>query len=212
MIMQDLNTGNRKTRAAETKEKIYRSADLLFREFGFENISVDSIVEKAQVSKGSFYVHFDSKDALIAAYIADKATETDVQYKDIIDSFPAATPVSVIILSLAEAVARHITDDFGHALMKNAYLIQINKNLNYDLLLCYNRELYGTIVDLIRQGIERGEFKTDDSADTLADDFVSTMRGFICEWITRFPDFDLSQRIKRHLEIYLAGLLSENRR
>lgn len=56
-MLEKVETSNRKTKAIETKNKIYRSANQLFREYGLENVSVDSIVEMAGVSKGAFYVH-----------------------------------------------------------------------------------------------------------------------------------------------------------
>ena len=43
----------------------------LFEKYGLEKVNVDSIVEMAGVSKVSFYVHFDSKNSLIAALITD---------------------------------------------------------------------------------------------------------------------------------------------
>jgi len=73
---------NRKLKAIETRKKIYTSAEQLFKKHGFENVSVDSIVEMANVSKGSFYVHFDSKNALIGALIADHVGCT-IGYKQI---------------------------------------------------------------------------------------------------------------------------------
>ena len=64
-------TGLRDKKSAETKEKIYRSAELLFRENGLENVSLNTIISYAGVSKGSFYSHFDSRDSLEAAFIKD---------------------------------------------------------------------------------------------------------------------------------------------
>ena len=66
-----------------------QSAAKLFKKYGFADVSVDSIVEKAGVSKGTFYVHFDSKDALIVALTADYVNELDFDYKSFLDSFSA---------------------------------------------------------------------------------------------------------------------------
>jgi len=82
-------TTSRKQKARETKKIIYASADQLFRKYGFEKVSVDSIVEMAGVSKGSFYVHFSSKNALIVALSVDYVKQLDLDYKNYLQSFPA---------------------------------------------------------------------------------------------------------------------------
>ena len=41
----------------------------MFKEKGLDSVSVDSIVEKPGLAKGSFYMHFQSKNAMITAFI-----------------------------------------------------------------------------------------------------------------------------------------------
>lgn len=48
-------TNSRNIKAVETKKRIYKSAVELIKIHGLDNISVDSIVEAAGVSKGAFY-------------------------------------------------------------------------------------------------------------------------------------------------------------
>ena len=49
----------------QTKSKIISAAWRLFYERGFENTSVEEIVELSGTSKGSFYHYFEGKDALL---------------------------------------------------------------------------------------------------------------------------------------------------
>lgn len=78
--MKKDGAGSRKARAGETRKRIYDCAERLFTKHGPDDVSVDAIVEAAGVAKGSFYVHFASKDALIAMLIADRAKKTDMDY------------------------------------------------------------------------------------------------------------------------------------
>lgn len=78
----------KKLHGLETKRKITESADSLFREYGFENVSVESIVERAGIAKGSFYVHFDTKDALTAVLIAEYVKQSELSYEAFIEAFP----------------------------------------------------------------------------------------------------------------------------
>lgn len=55
--------------AAEKRGWILEAAEKLFAEQGFLKTSVDEIASAASVSKGLVYVHFDSKEALLAAVL-----------------------------------------------------------------------------------------------------------------------------------------------
>lgn len=198
---------NRKTlQGAETKKKIIESADLLFREYGFENVSVDTIVEKAGISKGGFYVHFDSKDALTAVLISEYVKYADLSYETFIETFPDNTETSVILLSLVEKIADLITDRVGYNLIKLAYRIQIDRNIDTDMLLSYSRDIYGMFDKLIRRGIRRGEFGAELDTETTAEQFVTVLRGFTYEWCIRYPNFQLKDELLRHFHQLLFGI------
>ena len=56
-------------RSEETRSKIISSAIKLFSTRGFNAASVDDICREAQISKGAFYHHFESKQALFLALL-----------------------------------------------------------------------------------------------------------------------------------------------
>ncbi len=56
-----------KTEADRSKERIVESASKLFRERGFEKVSVSEIMKDAGMTHGGFYRHFSSKDELMGA-------------------------------------------------------------------------------------------------------------------------------------------------
>ena len=208
--MEKEKISKRKVKAIETKKKIYETAEQLFKSYGFENVSVDSIVEKAGVSKGAFYVHFDSKDSLIAALINDYVNELDLDYKSYLESFHAKTAASDIIISLAGKIADIITCTVGYDHMKTVYKVQITKTINTDAILGYNRELYKMFRDIISKGVQQGEFKTEIPVDTLTKHFIMAIRGLTYEWCIRHPDFDLKEQSLQHFEILLKGIKRGN--
>ncbi|MCQ5131165.1 TetR/AcrR family transcriptional regulator [Butyricicoccus faecihominis] len=55
----------RQLQAMETKDKIYNAALKEINEKGFGNVSVEDITTAANVAKGTFYTHFESKEALV---------------------------------------------------------------------------------------------------------------------------------------------------
>ena len=55
---------------AAKHERIVREASRLFRERGFENVSVGEVMKAAGLTHGAFYAHFNSKEELQAAAVA----------------------------------------------------------------------------------------------------------------------------------------------
>ena len=55
---------------AENREKILSSASRLFREKGFETVTIAEIMADAGLTHGGFYGHFPSKSALMAEALA----------------------------------------------------------------------------------------------------------------------------------------------
>lgn len=201
--MDNKKYGRREMKSAETKEKIFKSAELLFREHGLEYVSLNSIIDHAGVSKGSFYSHYDSKDSLEADFIADTIGYMDLSYEA---AFASKYPATVMFSSLLEKISHNITEYLGYTLVKTSCMIQIRRSMNHEMLLKFNQGLYGSVYKIISMGIERGEFSTDESAEAIADDIVMTIRGFVFEWIVRYPDMDLNACLQKHFKTYLAGL------
>jgi len=77
----------------ERRQSILRAAREVFFEYGFHRATVDSVAERAEVSKGTVYLYFESKETILAhlllegldelieeleqAYIADKSVLAD---------------------------------------------------------------------------------------------------------------------------------------
>lgn len=59
---------------AQTRARIVGAARRLFNRHGFEQVSIDRIMLEAGLTRGGFYHHFDSKDALYAAAVASFTT------------------------------------------------------------------------------------------------------------------------------------------
>ena len=61
----------------KTKSKIVSAAWKLFYEQGYEDTTIEEIIEESGTSKGSFYHYFEGKDALLGslAYMMDEKYE-----------------------------------------------------------------------------------------------------------------------------------------
>ncbi len=52
---------------AEKHERILQEASQMFRERGFQDVTVAGVMKAADLTHGTFYSHFESKEALMAA-------------------------------------------------------------------------------------------------------------------------------------------------
>jgi len=59
---------------AENRRRILEAAGLLFKERGFEAVTVAEVMQAAGLTHGGFYGYFQSKDELIAAALAEALT------------------------------------------------------------------------------------------------------------------------------------------
>lgn len=60
-----------KAHKSRSKDRILKSAGELFARYGFDKVSIGQIMKLARMTHGAFYAHFESKQALFKAYLAE---------------------------------------------------------------------------------------------------------------------------------------------
>lgn len=117
-------------RAEATRRRILDSAVDLFDELGYGETGLADVLQRANVSKGAFYYHFDSKEAVATAIIEEyrrtvkEATEAKVD--------PAARKLDWLILSTfvsAELLESNKNARIGNQLLQA--LSQISSAANH---------------------------------------------------------------------------------
>lgn len=205
--MEKIERPNRKKeQGAETKRKIYDCAKILFTQQDPADVSVDAIVIAAGVSKGTFYVHYESKDALIASLLSDSVTNLDLDYKSFLFSLPPEMSAPDTLLRLIDKICDVLVDTIGYETMSTIYKLHLTRTVDTQSAMSYNRELYGLFSEVLQTGIERCEFATALPIDILAKHLVMAIRGLTYEWCIRYPDFDLKENARLHFQTILTGL------
>lgn len=64
------------TPSSTTREQIVHAADGLFYRHGYEHTSFADIADAVGISRGNFYHHFPTKDAILAAVLERRVTRT----------------------------------------------------------------------------------------------------------------------------------------
>lgn len=93
---------SRTERAAQSRERILRSALTLFAKRGYDGVSVDEVVTRARINKRMVYHYFGDKDGLYAAALARVYEQLAAVEADIFRDDPSA----------AQAIERVVTAYF----------------------------------------------------------------------------------------------------
>ncbi len=206
--MKKEETRRKKEKGEKTKQKLFTAATMLFNQYGFRGITVDRIVEEAGVAKGTFYIYFESKDALIAAFISDYVRKVDTDYRVILDSFSPDTSSSQILLGLLDKITDTLTEIIGYTSMRTVYQLLLTDDIDVGAVKEYARDLYQIFAVVLERGMERGEFISPLSLHELARHFIMAIRGLTYEWCIRYPDFDLKSQALTHFQMLLNGIKS----
>lgn len=207
--MREKKINKRKAQGAETKQRLYEIAKRLYAERDYTEVSLEDITDEAGITKGAFYVHFESKDALIAELIADHVSGVDRDYKTFIETLPVDMPASDMLLALTEKIADELVEEIGYENMNKVYQLLLLRKVDTDAVKGYNRELYGLFCSILETGIKRGELKSTLSAEVLSRHFVMAFRGICYEWCIRYPDFNLREQVVLHFKLLMQGLCPE---
>lgn len=90
-------------RAEATRRRIIDSAVELFDELGYGETGLADVLGRAGVSKGAFYYHFDSKEAVAAAIIGEYRRRVKEAVRERID--PSAPALERMILATFTSAA-----------------------------------------------------------------------------------------------------------
>ena len=197
---------SRRELAEMTRWKIYDSAVQLFAANDYKDVSVDSIVKLAGVAKGSFYVHFASKDALVTEMIRDQVELVDADYKNFMAGFAEGASAEEMMLALIGRIADVLVDVIGCDRMKVVYRAQVSKDVGTEVVSDYNREIYELFGNILGRGVKSGEFGSEIPVEVLTRHFMMAIRGITYEWCIRYPNFDYKEEALRHMRLLISGI------
>ena len=190
------------TKGEKTKRHLFESAIELFREKGYDNVSVGEIVKKAGTAKGTFYIYFESK----AAIIPQMLQEYDEYYDAVAKQMNHETPVSQRLEFMVYSSCKFTEDTIGLDLIRVLYTNQLVPGQYEQDALNSNRTLYRIIHDLLAEGQENGAYQPDFDVNEMGAWLIRCIRGTFYEWCMRDGRFDLCDECVRFVRAFSRGL------
>jgi AcrR family transcriptional regulator len=203
--MRKMKLTARKKQALVTHQKIHKTALGLFRKKGFDVVTVDEICKKAGVSKGTFYVYYESKEQVIY----DLFLKHDKMYDDFVASELASVTNPIEKLLLLGNKALEYTLDWGIDIMQITYRARASFNKHDPSFLSEKRSLNKIVPVLVADAQRQGLLRTDLSADDIADIMIRSVDGVVHKWCLVNGELDLISESNKMFSVLLRGMRPE---
>ena len=180
--MLETKLTNRQMQALTTKNKIYNATFELIKSQGLQNVTVEAICLKAEVSVGSFYNSYKSKnDILMDIYI-----RADEYFLDTIEKKLKEGSFSDRILLFFDYYAKYNVSN-GLDFVKQLYSTENN------LFIKSGRPMQAILQNIIEEGQKSGQLSTKMSSVEIVDYLFIAARGICFDWCLHNGEYDLDK-------------------
>lgn len=197
--------GRREEKREATRQDILTAARSLFLEKGYDATSVDDLVLAANVAKGTFYYHFNSKDELLHALQEMVIDEFSSQAREKLTQ--GSSPLKVLSEFVSEmAKWNEANSDLSRAVFAEKFSRFSGKTHgNHCAAEEKKRKFVTLIVELITQAQKAGEVRDDVEPDDLVRVILPPIMFTTATWLFN-PEGSLSERLERSLKLVLEGV------
>jgi AcrR family transcriptional regulator len=195
--------GRRERKKRERRERIYRAAQELFVQNGFDATTVEQISDRADVAPATFFNHFPSKDAVLG-----QMTEEVVERLRAMVAEQLARPVGAQerIAGFADVAATELSRVRGlahHVLME-----LLRTSARSGGAIPYLAPVHQAFTTILREGQEKGQVRVDRPPDFLAEIAVGAIHGAVLNWMND-PEYPAEERL-REFAVFIAQATRPN--
>ncbi len=193
----------RQARSEGTRKKIVDAAVYLFDELGYQATGLGDIIERAEMTKGALYHHFDSKEALATVIIEEGANTALTAFRNIGEpSAPALENMIHGVFVVADLIRSDKTVRTGAQLLRAFGKFSQATALTHGHLLA-------EMVAGARQAVVEGDLRDDLDPEDVGDVVVGAMLGAELVSDVSTGGADLIERIARTWLLLLPALVTE---
>ena len=190
----------KKKNSKNTKGKIVSAAWQLFYEQGYDNTTIEEIVDASGTSRGSFYHYFDGKAALLSSlsYLFDE------KYDELAESMnPDLSSIEKLNLMNQELFLM-IDNTVSVDLLSQLFATQLITNGERHMM-SPNRTYYKLLRQVISEGKQNGTFREEFSVNDIAKAYAMFERGLMYDWCISGGSYSLCQYSQSVLPLFLKS-------
>ncbi|MCP5456125.1 MAG: TetR/AcrR family transcriptional regulator [Thermotogae bacterium] len=202
-----------KDKIFEKENELYENAYAEFSEKGYEKASLNNILKKTGISKGTFYYHFKNKEDLYIKLLHMAFDKKKEIMNDIYNKYPDTTDIFKIMEMQAEAFVKYAFENKLFYKFSVSFLKEKGTDI-YEKVFSSAEEQKNEIIDkIIKTGIKNGSIRKD-----LPESFLKNALIYFFfhaqEFIDFFSDFNdketLTENYNSFLKILKNGFSGKN--
>lgn len=184
-----------------TKGRIVSAAWKLFYDQGYEQTTVEDIIAESGTSKGSFYHYFEGKDALLEtlSMLFDEKYE-EIQSEIAIEEMDAADALAFLNRELFTMIDNRIPLELLARLLSSQLVTHGDKHL-----LDRNRTYFRLLHRIVRRGQERGELRSEMTANEIVKGYAMFERALMYDWCLCGGEYALGKYAADMMPTFLEG-------
>lgn len=190
-------------RSEETRNSILEAAYILFAQSGYEATGVAEICAQAGVSKGAFYYHFPSKQAVFLDLMDQWLVGLDAAFTQALQQTP---DVSQAILQMADMASNVLeAANVRLSIILEFWMQAYRDQAIWQAAIAPYHRYQAYFAGLIRQGMDEGSFKETDP-ELVARVIVSLAMGLLMQFLFEPEAVNWVEETRRSLEVLMNGM------
>jgi AcrR family transcriptional regulator len=185
----------RKKQAIQTKQTIYNAALALIQQKSFDEVTIEEISKKAEVSVGSFYYYFHSKEDI---YLSMFKKLDEELFRDFTPGDYQQSGGDLLMTFFLQ-VARHVS-----ALGLNI----VKYSLFKEGPVPYYKDLYMSeaLQKIIQTGQAKNLFTSSMSEEEMTEYLLIIMQGIMLEWCKTNESYSLEEKIEQIMSLVVLSI------
>jgi AcrR family transcriptional regulator len=198
-----------KEEAAHTRQEILDSALAVFSAKGYASATLEDIAGHAGVTRGAIYWHFKDKYELFCSLYEQLSDKIVRRTEEILAA--ENTPLKKIYSLMQESfVYMEENQEFRSIEEISLYNAGIKEEWK-EIIAIHSKTfmfLKGTLINLLKEGIARGELKKSLDPEVTALAMMSYVCGVKCMWLNHRDHFSLKDIGEQIIQVFLNGLIA----
>lgn len=188
----------RQQRSLQTRENIYNTAMELINRYGYENVTINDICEKASVSVGTFYHQFSSKDEILISCLE---SEDLIISRLVLPEGSHSLRFKELFMTRNKLGTTAKTPELGVfstiAHLKNG----VTASFSID------RKIYQALLNEVIEGQKEDEFKKSVDPDFFVETALYHIAGLMYAWQISGGTIDIEEKANKAVDFLLDTIL-----
>lgn len=180
------------------KDRIVEAAWELFHQKGYDDTTVDDIINLSGTSKGSFYYYFEGKDALLSTL----STILDTRYEELEEEMESDMHSFDKLMYINYQAHKLMEDKIEVNLLASLYSTQLISKGERNLL-DQNRRYYQLLRKIIEEGHVKNQIERSQSIEEITKYYSLCERALVYDWCLNKGDYSLAEYSREYMPVMM---------